>query len=164
MSAVSEVLHDKSSSQGLPVILTAGLIAGTMDITAACVVAYLRAGVTPLRVMKYIASGLLGPTALAGGAGTAVLGTILHYIIATGAATVFYFASRKIRFMTEYPLLSGPLYAVLVYIFMNFLVVPLSQVPKRPVPVPLSSHIIQCLILVFCIGLPIAFIVRRGTR
>lgn len=161
MSAVSETLSHRSS-KALPMILLAGLIAGTMDMTAACVVAYLRAGVTPTRVMRFIASGLLGAPALTGGTPMAVLGTLLHYLIATTWAAVFYAASRKIKFLTDYAVPSGLLYGVFVYLIMNFVVLPLSQVARRPVP--LSSHIIGCLILLFCIGLPIALIVRRASR
>ncbi len=43
-----------------PLILVAGLIAGTLDITGACVVAWLRAGVTPVRVLQSVASGVYG--------------------------------------------------------------------------------------------------------
>ena len=37
--------------------LTAGLVAGTLDITAACIHAYLRNGTTPAQVLKDVASG-----------------------------------------------------------------------------------------------------------
>lgn len=161
MSAVSETLSHRSS-KALPTILLAGLIAGTLDMTGACVVAYLRAGVTPARVMRFIASGLLGAQALTGGVSMAALGTLLHYVIATTWAATFYLASRRLKFMTDYPIPVGVLYAVVVYLIMNFVVLPLSQVSRRPVP--LSSHIIGCTILIFCIGLPIALIVRRETR
>jgi len=45
---------------------------------------------------------------------------------------------------------------------MNFVVLPLSQVQMRPQP--LSSRIVNLVILMFCIGLPIALIVRRFAR
>ena len=137
-----------------------GLIVGALDLTAACVSSWLRAGVGPVRVMQSIASGLLGTDSYTGGARTAVLGVALHFFIASVATAVFYFASRKLRFLVEHSVTAGLLYGVAVYLFMNFVVLPLSAVPQRVAP-PLSGRIIGLLIIMFCIGLPIALIVRR---
>jgi uncharacterized membrane protein YagU involved in acid resistance len=142
------------------VILLGGLIAGTLDLTAACVTSWLRAGVGPVRVMQSVASGLLGAAAYAGGAKTAVLGVASHFLIATIWATVFYFVSRTFRVLTDHAIVGGLLYGVAVYVFMNFVVIPLSAVPPRAAP-PLSGRIIGLLVIMFCIGLPIALIVSR---
>ena len=142
------------------VVLLGGLIAGALDLTAACVVSSLRAGVRPIRVMQSVASGLLGDAAYTGGGKTAVLGVALHFLIATGWTAIFYFASRTLRFLTERAISAGLLYGVAVYLFMNFVVIPLSAVPHRAAP-PLSGRIIGMLVIMFCIGLPIAFVVRR---
>jgi uncharacterized membrane protein YagU involved in acid resistance len=149
--------------RALRVILCGGLVAGTLDLTAACVSSWLRAGVAPVRVMQSVASGLLGAASYAGGAKTAVLGVALHFLIATVATAVFYFASRALRFLVARPVVAGLLYGVLVYLFMNFVVLPLSAFPQRAAP-PLSGRIIGLLIIMFCIGLPIALIVRRSTQ
>ena len=149
-------------SRALRVIFWAGLIAGILDLTGACVVSWLRAGVTPVRIFQSIASGLYGASAFTGGAKMALLGVVLHFIIATTWAAVYYFASRYIRFLIQQPVIAGVLYGVIVYLFMNFVVLPLSAVPRRPVP--LSGRIIGMLIIIFCIGLPIAIIVRRLSK
>jgi hypothetical protein len=143
-------------------IFLGGLIAGTLDLTAACVYSWLRAGVRPVRVFHSIASGLLGPEAFTGGAKTAILGVALHFLIATTAAAVFYFVSRKWLFLIERPFVAGLLYGIPVYVFMNFIVLPLSQVTMRPQTI--SLRIINLVILMVCIGLPIALIVRRFAR
>ena len=143
-------------------IFWGGLIAGTLDICAACLTSWLRAGVGPVRVFHSVASGLLGAAAFDGGAKTAVLGLALHFLIATGATVVFYLASRKMMFLIERPVTFGLLYGVAVYAFMNFVVLPLSNVARRPIPV--SGRIIGVLIIMFCIGLPIALVVRRYSR
>lgn len=143
-------------------IFGAGLIAGALDLTAACVVSRLRAGVTPIRVFQSVASGLLGPASFTGGAKSAVLGVVLHFIIATTAAAVYYLASRKLRFLINQTIVAGVVYGIAVYLFMNFVVLPLSAVPRRPVP--LSGRIIGMLIIIFCIGLPIAVITRNAAR
>jgi hypothetical protein len=145
------------------VILWGGLVAGTLDLTAAFVSSWLRAGVGPVRVMQSIASGLLGAASFTGGAKTAVLGVALHFLIATVATAVFYVASRALRFLVERPAVAGLLYGVAVYSFMNFVVLPLSAVPQRGAPT-LSGRIIGLLVIMFCVGLPIALIVSRFTR
>ena len=153
------------SGQGLRsarVIFWAGLIAGTLDLTGACVVSWLRAGVTPVRIFQSVASGLYGPASFTGGAKTAVLGVVLHFIIATTWAAVYYLASRRLSFLIDHTMIDGVIYGVFVWLFMNFVVLPLSAVTKRPIP--LSSRIIGMLIIIFCIGLPIAFIVRRFSK
>lgn len=143
-------------------IFLGGLIAGTLDICAAFLTAWLRAGVGPVRVLHFVASGLIGPAAFEGGAKTALLGLALHFLIATTATIVFYLASRKLRFLVERPVHFGLLYGVAVYLFMNFVVLPLSRIPQRPMTV--SGFIIGLLTIMFCIGLPIALIVRRYSR
>ena len=146
------------------VILWGGLIAGTLDLAAAFISSWLRAGVGPVRVMQSIASGLLGAAAFTGGAGSAALGVALHFLIATVATAVFYFVSRAWKFLVEYTITAGLLYGVAVYVFMNFVVIPLSAVPRRGGSPPLSGRIIGLLIIMFCVGLPIAAIVRRFER
>lgn len=143
-------------------ILLAGLIAGTLDITAACTYSWIRANVTPVRVLQFIASGVLGAASFSGGAKTAILGLALHFLIATTAAAVFYFASRTWLFLVEHPVVAGLLYGIPVYAVMNFIVLPLSRVTLGSPP--LSSRIINLVILMFCIGLPIALITRRYAR
>jgi uncharacterized membrane protein YagU involved in acid resistance len=114
--------------------------------------------------MQSVASGLLGSAAYSGGAKTAALGVVLHFLIATIWTVVFYAASRKLRFLLDQPILWGPVYGVFVYVFMNFVVLPLSAVGSPRTPPTLTSRAIQMLIIMFCIGLPIAIIVRRFSR
>src|SRR5713226_6640738 len=85
-------------------ILWGGVIAGAFDLTYATVFYSFR-GVKPIRVSQSIASGLLGPKAYEGGVATAILGVVLHFVIAMGAATVFYLVSRKLTFLTQKPIL-----------------------------------------------------------
>ena len=144
-------------------IFWGGLIAGALDLTAACAMSWLRAGVRPVRVMQSISSGLMGSAAYSGGAKTAALGVVLHFLIATTATAVFYAASRKLRFLLEQPVMWGLVYGVFVYAFMNFVVLPLSAFPQRTAPT-LSSRIINLLIIMFCVGLPISTIVRRFSK
>ena len=152
-----------TDSKPAKAIFWGGLIAGTLDLTGACVVSWLRAAVSPVRIMQSVASGLLGAAAYTGGAKTAALGVVLHYCIATIWVVVFYLASRRLRFLIERPIPWGLVYGVIVYAFMNFVVLPMSALPQRTAPT-LSSRIINLVIIMICIGLPIALIVRRFSR
>ena len=138
-----------------------GLTAGTMDITAALVV-YGHYGLTPIRLLQGIAAGLLGPRAFEGGLSTALLGLFCHFVIAFGAATVFFLASRSLAFLVRHAVLSGVLYGVAVYFFMNRIVVPLSA--ARKYPFSFKMMVIGVVIHIFCIGLPIALSVKRFSR
>jgi uncharacterized membrane protein YagU involved in acid resistance len=161
-AVVEQTTHDSRGSRGVRVIFWAGLIAGILDITGACVVSWLRTGTTPMRVFQSVASGLYGSASFQGGTKTAILGLVFHFIIATTWAAVYYFASRKLPFLLNQTIIAGVLYGVVVYLFMNFVVIPLSAIGRRPVP--LSGRLIGMSIIIVCIGLPIAFIVRRLSR
>jgi hypothetical protein len=140
-------------------ILLGGAIAGTLDLSGAFTTAWLRTGTTPVQILHLVASGLLGRASFSGGAKTAVLGAALHYFIATTFTAVYFVASRKIKFLTDQPIVAGLLYGIAVYLFMNFVVLPLSNV-QRGTPT-LTGRLIGMLVIMFCIGLPIALIVRR---
>ena len=142
-------------------VLWAGLACGVLDITAAFIV-YGFFGAKPVPLLQGIASGLLGPKTFDGGLSTALLGLLCHFVIAYGAATVFFVASRAIPFLIQNAVVSGALYGVVVYFFMNRIVLPLSAAAKRPFSLKLM--IIGVIIHIFCVGLPISLSVRRFSR
>ncbi len=143
---------------GARAILCGGLIAGTLDITYACVRGILR-GTTAMRILQSVASGLLGRPAFDGGWEIAALGLALHFVIALSAATTYYLASRRLALMVNRPVLSGLLFGALVYLFMSRVVVPLSAAPFR---IPLT--LLDLAVHMFFIGLPIALSVWRYAR
>ena len=139
-------------------VVWAGLVCGVLDITAAFVV-YGFFGAEPVPLLQGIASGLLGPRAFQGGLATAMLGLLCHFVIAFGAAAVYFAASRAIPFLIQNAVVSGALYGVAVYFFMNRIVVQLSAAAKRPFSLKLM--IVGVIIHIFCVGLPISLSVRR---
>lgn len=143
-------------------ILFAGLIAGMLDITAAFIVYGNMFHVGPSRILHNVASGLLGREAYNGGLATAAIGLLCHFIIAFGAATVFLFLARACPFLLHQPILWGALYGIAVYFFMNRIVVPLSNVAKTPFS--FKMMIIGVIIHIFCVGLPIALVIRRFAK
>ncbi|HSD46684.1 MAG TPA: hypothetical protein VLB87_08670, partial [Pyrinomonadaceae bacterium] len=72
--------------------------------------------------------------------------------------------SRKLRFLLGQPIVWGLVYGVIVWVFMNFVVLPLSRFPPSRTPPTLTGRTISLLIIMFCIGLPIAIIVRRFSK
>lgn len=148
------------TSKAYRAIGCAGLLAGTLDITAALVESGL-AGRSPLHLFQGIAGGLLGRSTLQGGLSTAALGLFFHYFIATTASAVFYLASRNWKALVRRPILCGLLYGVAVYIFMYYVVLPLSAYHTRVAP-PRMSHLIRDVsVHMFLVGLPIAWMVRK---
>ena len=140
-------------------IVVGGLVAGTLDITDAFVYSGLR-GVSPVRVLRYIASGLLGPDALTAGLPVAALGLLLHFFIAYSIVTLYVLVSRRFTLLARHPLVCGPLYGVLAFLVMNRIVVPLSRVPPPSGPMPIVSLINQLLIHALGIGLTAALAAR----
>jgi uncharacterized membrane protein YagU involved in acid resistance len=144
-------------------ILVGGLAAGILDLAYAVVMYGFRRGVSPVRIFQSIASGLLGADAYEGGAGTAALGIGLHFLIAFVAAAVFVLASRRLPSLIQKPILWGTLHGMAVYLFMNFVVLPLSAFPGKISHPPaalamgLAGHIV-------CVGLPISLAARRFLR
>jgi len=139
-------------------IVMGGMACGVLDITAALVV-YGSMGLKPLRLLQGIAAGVLGPKSFQGGLGTALLGLALHFVIAFGAAIVYFAASRGMRILVEQAWLFGAFYGIAVYFFMSRIVVPLSSATKFPFSVKMM--VIGVVIHIICVGLPIALSVRR---
>lgn len=162
MTATARV-GSRDRASFLPAVLAAGVTAGVLDITSAFVQSGTR-GVTPAAVLRYIASGLLGRAAFSGGTGAAALGLLMHFVIATGWAALFYAASRKFPVLVERPFITGPLYGILVCVLMYYVAVPLSAVPQSPATPTLANHAIRYTIHMLFVGLPIALVTARFLR
>lgn len=137
-------------------IAVGGLVAGTLDLIQASIF-------FGLKVPLVIAGGLLGRAAFHGGAGTYVLGVLLHFFIATSVTAIYYAASRRLTFLTEHWLVCGLFYGIAVELVMNLVVLPLSALHARG-PYQLYDLILGLVVHMIVIGLPIAFIVRRLSR
>jgi len=132
-----------------------GLIAGALDITQAII---LFGKDVPL----VIAAGVLGKGALRGGAGTYALGLFLHFFIATSVATIYYVASRRLKFLAEHWIVCGLLYGAAVDQVMALIVLPLSALHAAG-PYKLHDLLLGIIVHSVVIGLPISFSVRRFT-
>jgi len=145
-------------------IFWGGLIIGTLHLLIEDFVVFTLLYKSPfISNIQYIASGALGDAAFAGGPATALLGVVIHYLIAFVVATVFIISADRIPLLRRYPIASSLLYGVGAWFVMWFIVVPLSRTPVLPAPTPfqLTEGIIDHALT---IGLPLGIIVRRNAR
>jgi len=146
-----------------------GLICGALDISAAFINSWLTAGMLPARLLKAVASGLLGAEAMNGGAAVAVFGLGLHFSVAFSWTILFYALSRRLRFLRDHAVISGLLYGALVYLAMNLAVLPLAA-QFRSLYIPGTKPFVPRLawpqfgIHLTCVGLAISLAVRRWSR
>lgn len=105
-------------------IAAGGLIAGAVDIAAASLIFHAE----PLRVLRSVASGLIGRTAAHdGGLAASLTGAACQEAISLIFAAFYVLAGlRFLPVLLRRPWLFGALYGVGVYGVMNYLVVPLS--------------------------------------
>jgi hypothetical protein len=132
-----------------------------MDIAFAIIFWALR-GAAPIRIFQSVAAGLLGRAAFAGGVGSAVLGAALHYFISLAIVIVYWLVSRAWHELVRRPLVWGAIYGLLVYGFMNYVVIPLSAASR---PRFLLSWVVCSLVVhAFLIGVPAALFARLAVR
>jgi uncharacterized membrane protein YagU involved in acid resistance len=144
-------------------ILYGGLAVGVLDILDAMTFFGIRNHLTPIRILQSVASGLLGRASYDGGLKTALPGLLLHFLIATIWATIFYLLSRLLPVLIRHAVLAGLIYGVAAYFIMSFIVVPLSAIGPRPSP-PLAVLLNGIIGHALLVGLPIALIARRSAQ
>jgi hypothetical protein len=160
---VSDTLQG-SGRRALKTIVTAGLVAGALDITYAFIIWGLR-GVSPIRIGQSVASGLIGrEAAVGGGTATGMLGLLLHFLMAIIIAAIYYAVARNIRLLVDRAVPCGIAYGLATYGVMNYVVMPLSAIGSTGGGGPAYITITGILVHMFLIGLPIALITRRGLR
>jgi hypothetical protein len=137
-------------------ILQAGLIAGTLDILSAFIYYYIKSGKTNfLVIFQFIASGIFGKDAGAGGTAMILAGLILHYAIAFSFTIFFFWLYPKVNVMSKNRVVTAIVYGLFVWTVMNLIVVPLSNTVHRPFKI--EGALINMGILIVCIGLPLSF-------
>jgi len=146
-------------------IFFGGLAIGILDLTFAFTFYGLILGAKPLRIFQSVAAGVLGrQTAVEGGVRTFLLGIVLHFVVATCIAAVYFLATLVFPVFVRHPVISGLCYGVAAYFGMKYIVLPLSAIgqrgtlPRFPI---LLTEIIGHAVLV---GLPVALLARRSAN
>lgn len=107
------------------ILIVGGLAIGLADLVFATTFWWTR-NVPPVRILQSIAAGLLGGDSYAGGAATAVLGALLHFLIAIAFVVACHLLLRRWPRLARHPVRHGFVYGLLLYLAMNFVVLPLS--------------------------------------
>jgi uncharacterized membrane protein YagU involved in acid resistance len=146
-------------------ILLGGLVVGILDLLFAFTFYGLIRGAPPLRIFQSVAAGLLGrAAAYEGGVKTFVFGLLLHFVVATCIATVYYLASRALPVLIRHPIVSGLTYGMIAYLGMNYIIVPLSAIRRSPGPIKLPIFLTEIIGHAFLVGLPLALLARRSAK
>jgi hypothetical protein len=146
--------------RALETILYGGLVVGILDGLFALVFYGLIRGTQTLRIFQSVASGLLGKAAFEGGMKTFLLGLLLHFLVATCIAAVYYVASLKLPVLIRRPVICGLIYGMLAYLGMNYVVIPLSAAGSGRFS--WSAFLPAFVGHAFLVGLPIALIAWRS--
>jgi hypothetical protein len=147
--------------------LTAGLIAGALDITAACIHGYLRNRTTPEQILRGIAGGAFGREAAANGSMMIVWGLLFHFLIAISFTFFFFFLAKQVPSLVKYPIPIAIAYGAFVWLFMRYVVLNyISTIHIKPIvgKEVIINAIIGAVILMLCIGLPNALLARKYVR
>ena len=159
-SSIAASLAD-SGPRPFAAIFWGGLLAGIFDITQAFI-GFGMLGARPFRILQHIAGGVFGARSMQMGWTSAALGLVFHFSIAFGAAVVYYLASRVLRIMVKHAVVCGLIYGELVFLFMYFVVLPLT--PLGPAHFNFVTYITGPIGHTVLVGLPIALSVRRFAR
>lgn len=139
-------------------IVIATAIAGTFDILAAFFFAG-QAGIGPVQVLHFVASGPFGDR-VAPGAGFAAAGLAVHYAIMAGMAATYMIVASRLPLLLRHPVPAGLGYGLLLWLVMYGLVRPLRW-PSMSLPTDPGQFADQWFCHLILVGLPIALVARR---
>ncbi|MDQ2877730.1 MAG: DUF1440 domain-containing protein [Pseudomonadota bacterium] len=139
-------------------IITATLVAGTLDILAAIRLTLFYDRAVP-DMLRYVASGPF-PGATGWGAGGAVLGLVVHFTLMAIMVAAYVWAAQRWPVLATNAIWWGIAYGLVTYVVMNLIVVParFCNFPHlRGIVTQLFCHIVL-------VGIPIALIAARSLR
>ena len=143
----------EARTPALVATLCGGLVAGTLDVGAASLIN----GISPWIILRAIASGLLGREAFHGGMAVSLLGLALQWGMSLLIAAIFVVASRRLAWMRERWIAAGVAYGVVVFVVMEYVVVPLSAAAK---PHFTAQSLLANVLAMLLFGLIVAFFAR----
>jgi hypothetical protein len=145
--------------EAIKIIVLTGLLAGCLDILAACIDYYIKTGKGPEGVLRFIASGVFGKEAFTGTTMMMWLGLLFHFIIAFSLTIFFFIIYPKIRLLQLNIILTALIFGIVSWLITNLIIVPLSNTPS--IPFKLLNALKAALILVITIGVPMSIIFKN---
>jgi hypothetical protein len=163
-----EAASARPRARALDTIVVGGLAIAVLDFIDASTFFPLYYGITFQQVWWGPASGIVGRDAVrAGGWNTALLGILMHFIVAFCIAAVYFLLTRVIPLVLRHPIIAGLVFGVLAHYVMQMVVVPLSARGGAPMNVfnetfgaMLNSLIGHALL----VGLPVALIAAWSSK
>ncbi|MGN7885356.1 DUF1440 domain-containing protein [Dyadobacter endophyticus] len=153
----------KIGRSGRNTVLSATLVAGTLDILAAFLVyAVILEKTSPARILMSIASGIFGKAAYSGGTPMIISGLLLHFLIAFIFSVFYYLIYPHLAFLHRRKLVSGILYGIFIWLVMNLGVLP-AVFKGMPLPDP-GAALLGIAIVIVAVGIPIAYIIAAPRR
>ena len=151
--------HTSSAKNLLKAIVVTGLLAGFLDITGALIHYYTITGKNPIKIFPYIASAVFGKKAFNGDTQWIFFGLVFHFLIAFIFTAIFFLVYPRARVFSKNKIITGLVYGLLVWFVMSHLIVPMTNAPQSAFD--LKKAIIGALIIMCCIGLPIALMAHK---
>ncbi|HZX74537.1 MAG TPA: hypothetical protein VFE57_08960 [Cyclobacteriaceae bacterium] len=151
----------KANTLTTTTLFRAGLLVGFLDGMAAVIQTILNHG-DPVKVFQFIASGVFGAKALAGGDAMAMAGVLFHFAIAFTWTLIFFLIYPRLKLLSWNWVITGIVYGLVIWVGMNLIVVPLSNIGMRTIT--LRGFLISSSILMVAIGLPLSFLANRHYR
>jgi hypothetical protein len=147
--------------EAIKTIIITGLLAGSLDILAACIDYYIKTGKGPEGVLRFIASGVFGKDAFTRTTTMIWFGLFFHFIIAFGLTIFFFIVYPKIKFLQINIILTAIIFGITSWLITNLIIVPLSN---ASIPFKLANAVKAALILIFAIGVPLSIIFQNFYR
>jgi hypothetical protein len=109
-------------------ILLGGLLAGTIDLGVACLINSVGLSL----VLQAVASGVLGRASYQGGLQSAALGLGLQWAMSLLIAAIFVLGTAALPAVRRRWALAGVVYGAVIFVVMNYAVMPLSAIGHAP--------------------------------
>lgn len=149
---MSTLVYTKKPGIIAAVLLT-WLMAGTFDGIAAVLWATYYTRAISLQIFRDIVSGVFGNAAFTGGQIMIIYGILLHYLIALLFTVTWFLSYPLFNSLLRYKIVITIFYGLATWAIMQFVVLPLSNVPKQPLH--LTVAITGAVILIFTVGLTV---------
>ena len=133
-------------------IVLGGLIIGTLDLLFAWGF-WAPKGASLTRILQSIAAGWYGKASHSMGTTSAWVGALSHYAIAAAFVAAYWIAAQRLPALLRRYVLLGAVYGLLLYVVMNFIVLPLSAAGMPGfdnVPWVASSIVVHALLGIMC--------------
>ena len=141
-------------------VAIAWIAAGTLDLLCACIQTWIYKG-SVVKLLQFIASGAFGSQAFSDNS-YAVAGFLFHYLIALIWTIVFFVLYPFLKRYINNAFIIALLYGVFVWLIMNKIVVPASQIAPRPFE--FMRALIGASILIVAIGVPLTILAGQHYR